>query len=128
MRVGLGHAQQEILGASIERLADEHHVIFCRHLHTGGRSLCTSCFGVESNYSCNTRLVIYASKRRLGATMNLHVLEAVSSAEQAIQPQRTHALAARSFRPYGEVSFPSARVADPIFILNTGRICPQGCL
>jgi len=48
-------------------------------------------------------LVIYASKRRLG-TMTLHVLEAVSSAEQSLQPRRTNVLAPRSFRTYGEVS------------------------
>lgn len=39
-RIGLGHAQQEILAASIERLVEDH-LIFFRHLHTGGRSLCS---------------------------------------------------------------------------------------
>ena len=35
--------------------------------------------------------------------MTLHTLEAVNSLEHSIQPQRTHATAPRSFRPYGEV-------------------------
>lgn len=47
--------------------------------------------------------------------MTLHVLEAVSSAEQSMQPRRTHALAPRSFRTYGEVS--SAWVLSIIFIV-----------
>ncbi len=41
-RVAGGQAQQEALAASVEKLTDDTHVVFCRHLHIGGRALRTS--------------------------------------------------------------------------------------
>ena len=40
-RVAAGQAQQETLAASVEKLTEDSHVVFCRHLHIGGRALCT---------------------------------------------------------------------------------------
>lgn len=39
-RVGLGQSQQETLSASVEKLTDDPHVVFCNQLHIGGKALC----------------------------------------------------------------------------------------
>ena len=47
-------------------------------------------------------LVIYGSKRRLGTSVMLHVLEAVDSSEP-VSPTGNIGTGVRSFRPFGEV-------------------------
>ena len=44
--------------------------------------------------------MIYASKRRLGSSVILHVVEALDSSEAVLSPTGT---SARAFRPLGEV-------------------------
>jgi len=52
--------------------------------------------------------------------MTLHTLEAVSSPEQ---PQRTHANAARSFRPYGEAGYVPKDAYNIVALSKTVGIC-----
>ena len=55
---------------------------------------------ILSILSSSSPLVIYGSKRRLGTSVTLHVVEALDSSEAVLSPTGT---SARAFRPLGEV-------------------------
>ena len=57
-------------------------------------------YSMFSILSSSPLLVIYGSKRRLGTSVILHVVEALDSSEAVLSPTGT---SARVFRPLGEV-------------------------
>ncbi|KIM39836.1 hypothetical protein M413DRAFT_446755 [Hebeloma cylindrosporum] len=106
-RLALGQSQTETLDASIERISgNDVNVAFCKHVHLGGRSL-----------------LIFSSKRRLGSSLNLQVLEAVDSSEIGLTPRRSVATGMRSFRPYGETGYIPKDAHDIVALAKMIGIC-----
>ncbi|KAL0955022.1 hypothetical protein HGRIS_003941 [Hohenbuehelia grisea] len=113
-RVALGQAQHNMLDASLERLAgSESHantgnVLFVRHAVIGQRML-----------------VIYASKRTLGVSLSLNVLEALDAEEAAKKgPRRFSGKGAPvSFTPYGEVGYIPKDAYDLTALVKMIGIC-----
>ena len=100
-RLALGKSQQHSLDASIERVGgNDVNIVLCRHIHFNKRALCSYIFSMLSISSSSPHLVIYGSKRRLGTSVTLHVVEALDSSEAVLSPTGT---CARAFRPLGEV-------------------------
>lgn len=108
-RVGTGQAQARMLDASMEKVvAHDSNILLFRYAQIGQRAL-----GESLKYRMYTTqralindLVIYASKKMLQSSLNLHVLEVldVHEAKRATGPTR-------SFRRFGDVSCPAARLA-----------------
>ena len=100
-RLALDKSQVQSLDASIERVGgNDVNIVLCRHVYFNKRALCSYIFSIFSILSSSPPLVIYGSKRRLGTSMTLHVVEALDSSEAVLSPTGT---SARSFRPLGEV-------------------------
>ncbi|KAJ7158753.1 hypothetical protein C8R46DRAFT_1110175 [Mycena filopes] len=106
-RVGLGQADTKTLTASMEK-HDSSNVQFSRIVRIGKRVL-----------------IVYASKRLFQSTLDLHVLEADSSAgSNVLSPKRTNNTPERYFRPYGDPGFVAkdahdiTALADRIVILD----------
>lgn len=72
--------------------------------------------------------VVYASKKRLSTTLNLHVLEAIDTSKVIPSPTRTAATSIVSYRPYGDVSniLPTSSKRIPYVYL--AGICTKGCV
>ncbi|KAF9532496.1 hypothetical protein CPB83DRAFT_903530 [Crepidotus variabilis] len=101
-------ARPQNIESSIEKLADDANVAFCRYLHIGNRAL-----------------LIYGAKRRLTTTMNLHALEAVDSSEQSITPKRSNAAVMRSFRTFGEYGSIPKDAYDAVPLQKSIGICTK---
>ncbi|TFK40376.1 hypothetical protein BDQ12DRAFT_680852 [Crucibulum laeve] len=106
-RMALGQAQPHALDASMERIGGrDSNIVFCKHVQLDKRAL-----------------LIYASKRRLGSTLNLQVLEAVDSSKMDITPKRTSVGGPLSFRPFGEPGFIPKDAYDVTVLNKTVGIC-----
>ena len=102
-RLALDKSQVQSLDASIERIGgNDVNIVLCRHIYFKKRMLCSYIFFdvVQIFELIVPPLVIYASKRRLGTSVMLHVVEALDSSEAVLSPTGT---SARAFRPLGEV-------------------------
>ncbi|KAI3604794.1 signal transducer [Moniliophthora roreri] len=88
-QVALGRVDPKAMAHSFERVAaPDVNVIFFKHLEIGHRVL-----------------VLYASKKFLQTSLNLHVLEAIDTSEGDLTPKKRNGHAARSFRSFGEPGY-----------------------
>ncbi|KAJ7773279.1 hypothetical protein B0H16DRAFT_1511726 [Mycena metata] len=101
-RIGLGDSDTKTLTASLEK-HDNSNVQFSRVVRIGKRVL-----------------IVYASKRMFQSTLDLHVLEADSSAGSIIlSPKRPNATPERYFRPYGDPGFVAKDAHDITVLVKT---------
>ncbi|KAF8806960.1 hypothetical protein BYT27DRAFT_7101268 [Phlegmacium glaucopus] len=109
-RLALDKSQLQTLDASIERVGgNDVNIVFCKHIHLYEKAL-----------------LIYGSKRRLGTSLTLHVVEALDSSELALSPTsptRSMATTARSFRPLGEPGFIPKDAYDIATLVKSIGIC-----
>jgi hypothetical protein len=109
VRVGLGHAHPQTIEVVAERIGgSDNNILFCKHLQIGARLLRRFSYLPTLTSALtlvlNRFLVVYASKKRLSTTLNLHVLEAIDTSKVMPSPTRTAATSIVSYRPYGDVS------------------------
>lgn len=117
-RLALDKSHAHSLDASLERVGgNDVNIVLCRHVHLDKRALC-SCyiFSILSIMSSSPLLVIYGSKRRLGTSVMLHVVEALDSSDALLTPSGTNA---RLFRPLGEVR----NLSKPRFVPDRLTMC-----
>ncbi|KAL0580975.1 hypothetical protein V5O48_001067 [Marasmius crinis-equi] len=109
-RMALGHTDPKSVSASRERVAPaDINVLFFKHLHIGQRVF-----------------VIYASKKFLQSSLNLHVLEAVDASDADLTPKKRKAPSGpRSFRPYGEPGYVPKDAYDITPLVKTIGICSR---
>lgn len=133
VRVGLGHAHPQTLEVVAERIGgNDNNILFCKHLQIGPRFLRRFSF-LPTPTSALTLvldrfLVVYASKKRLSTTLNLHVLEAIDTSKVMPSPTRTAATSIVSYRPYGDVSNISPTSSKRMPYVYLARICTKGCV
>ncbi|EEB87394.1 hypothetical protein MPER_15263, partial [Moniliophthora perniciosa FA553] len=85
-QVALGRVDPKAMAHSFERVvAPDANVIFFKHLEIGHRVL-----------------ILYACKKFLQTSLNLHVLEAIDTSEVDLTPKKRNRHAAQSFRYFGE--------------------------
>ena len=133
VRVGLGYVHPQTLEVVAERIGgNDNNILFCRHLQIGHRFLRRSFFSSTLTSALTLVLdrfsVVYASKKRLSTTLNLHVLEAIDTSKVIPSPTRTAATSIVSYRPYGDVSniLPTSSKRIPYVYL--AGICTKGCV
>ncbi|KAF8071933.1 hypothetical protein FPV67DRAFT_907308 [Lyophyllum atratum] len=108
-QAALGDAQSlKAIGGTMERVAKHDLVVvFFKHLNIGER-----------------QLIMFASKRRLQSSLDLHVVEAVPSS--ALSPQRTtNPTLKHSFRPFGQPGYVPRDAFDISPLLKTVGICSK---
>ncbi|KIK10379.1 hypothetical protein K443DRAFT_670999 [Laccaria amethystina LaAM-08-1] len=107
VRVGLGHAHPQTIEVVAERIGgSDNNILFCKHLQIGARLL-----------------LVYASKKRLSTTLNLHVLEAIDTSKVMPSPTRTAATSIVSYRPYGDPGYVPKDAYDVVGLVKTIGIC-----
>jgi hypothetical protein len=129
-RVALDKSQVHSLDASIERVGgNDVNIVLCRHVHFNKRALRSYIFSILRILSSSPPLVIYGSKRRLGTSVMLHVVEALDSSEAVLSPTGT---SARAFRPLGEVCSLSNHICSrsslTLMRCCVAWLCTKGCL
>ncbi|PPQ99136.1 hypothetical protein CVT24_009326 [Panaeolus cyanescens] len=114
-RVALGQSQKQNLDSSKERITpSDAHITFFRYVQVGGRAL-----------------VIYASKRRLGSSMTVQVLECMDRSEAGLAPKRpsftssssTSSAKSMSFRQFGDPGYVPKDAHDIVALMKTVGIC-----
>ncbi|KAF8968138.1 hypothetical protein BDZ97DRAFT_1916355 [Flammula alnicola] len=105
-RFALGQSDKQTLGASLERIGgNDVNIVLCKHVHLSGRAL-----------------LIYSSKRRLGTSLTLQVLEAIDS-EPPLSPRRPGTNVMRTFRPYGEPGYLPKDAYNIVSLTKTIGVC-----
>ncbi|KAF9003954.1 hypothetical protein BDQ17DRAFT_1399669 [Cyathus striatus] len=109
-RVATGQASPGMLDASMEKIGGgdsmtSQNIVFSRYVVFGKKAL-----------------LIYASKRRLGTTLTLNVLQAVDSSD-ILSPKRASAKTPSSFVVFGEPGFIPKDAYDISPLVKTVGIC-----
>ncbi|KAF9557432.1 hypothetical protein CPC08DRAFT_640312 [Agrocybe pediades] len=106
-RLALGQTSTQTLDASMERICNaDTNLVFYKHVHSSGNSL-----------------LIYASKRRLGTSLNMKVLEAVDASEVSVAPKKSGKSTLGFFRPRGEPGYVPKDAYDVVSLVKTIGIC-----
>ncbi|KAG7089591.1 hypothetical protein E1B28_011258 [Marasmius oreades] len=109
-QVALGRADPKSVSTSRERVAPaDFNVLFFKYLHIRQRVL-----------------VIYASKKFLQSSLNLHVLEAVDISEVEPSRKKRHEISGpKSFRPFGQPGYVPKDAYDITPLTRTIGICSR---
>ncbi|KAF5341704.1 hypothetical protein D9611_001832 [Ephemerocybe angulata] len=106
-RYATGNAKSGVLEASREKVtSSDQNVLFVRHVILNDRVL-----------------LIYASKKRMSSSVNLHAIEAIAHSLQRNGPN-----APASFRPYGSPGYIPKEASDLVGLHKTISVCVKGGL
>jgi len=125
----LEQTESELLDASKEDVSNsESNISFCKCIQIGGRAL--GKFLVPrlraTSWCWNLKIsVIYASKRRLGTSLTLQIMEAIDQAEIKSMGNKG---SIPSFRPLGEVECHLSVLISWSDLYYEARIHPTRCL